>query len=300
MAFMKDFLDESKGALGTIQGKRLWYSRLIATGAGSSGYYPSEALETSGPLAFPKGTHVHMDHQSMSDRYEYPANKTSTIIGVIASDPVFDTVDGVEGLYANVEFTEQAAPLVEQLAPYVGLSIHAKFVEDEEAGLREDGLRTVKAILPSPLNTVDLVTVPGAKGKLLEALESFRDIMDVDNDERTEETMKPEDIEALADALVPKLKDALVADATEDKGEETPETPDVSTVAEAIISSDLPKAARKNVYARVAAGETVEEAIKCEKEYANELLESLKSEGVFHTSEPSDKEYNYVPGVWSN
>jgi len=296
MSFMKDFVKESTGVLGEVTGKRRWYARLIAVGPGSSGYYSREALQTSGPAAFPIGTRVNADHMTEDERWNRPERSIMNVIGAIATTPVLDTVDGIEGLYAEIEFTTEAAPLVEQLGPILGLSIFANYIADESAGEREDGLTTVKAFVPSPLNTVDLVTAPGANGKLLEALESFHDIMNNDGTERTEETMKPEDIEALAEALVPKLKEAM-----ESKKEVEPtDEVKVSDIAEAIISAELPKPARRNIYARVAAGEPVEEAIKTEKAYAEEIMASLKEEvGVFHASESSEQTFDYVPGVWS-
>ena len=172
MVTMTKTLLES-GVLGAITGKRVWNARLIASGVSLNGkYYSGEMLESTGPAAFPVGTLIHADHQTWVEAYDRPEKSVNTIIGVIATEPKLDTVDGVEGLYANIEFTEEWAPRVEQIAPFVGLSISTQYIADETAE-REDGVETVAAFVPFPTNSVDLVTVPGAKGKLLRALESF-------------------------------------------------------------------------------------------------------------------------------
>src|SRR5512133_3107108 len=115
------------GALGVVSGKKSWYARLIAVGAGSSGFYTTEALRDTGPAAFPVGTKVNSDHQSFEEYLSQPAGSIKTLIGVIASTPEFkDNGTDIPGLYANVEFSNEWAPFVEQFAPYLGMSITAQ------------------------------------------------------------------------------------------------------------------------------------------------------------------------------
>ena len=273
MVTMTKTLLES-GVLGAVTGKRVWNARLIASGVSLNGkYYSGEMLESTGSAAFPVGTLVHADHQTWGEAYDRPEKSVKTIIGAIATEPKLDTVDGVEGLYANVEFTEEWAPRVEQIAPFVGLSISTKYVADETAE-REDGVVTVAALVPFPTNSVDLVTVPGAKGKLLRALESFSKPPNV---EKVKKAMTAEEIEALATALANKLS------ATDDDTTEK-ESVDVEEVAEAMITAGLPKPAREAAFRRIRSGESVKEAIAGEENYMKSLSEALKAKAAEESS----------------
>ena len=262
------------GVLGAVTGKRVWNARLIASGVSLNGkYYSGEMLESTGPAAFPVGTLVHADHQTWVEAYDRPEKSVNTIIGAIATEPKLDTVDGVEGLYANVEFTEEWAPRVEQIAPFVGLSISTQYVADETAE-REDGVETVAAFVPFPTNSVDLVTVPGAKGKLLRALESFSKPPNV---EKVKKVMTAEEIEALATALANKL--SVTNDDVSEK-----ESVDVEEVAEAMITAGLPKPAREAAFRRIRSGESVKEAIAGEENYMKSLSEALKAKAAEESS----------------
>ena len=273
MVTMTKTLLES-GVLGAVTGKRVWNARLIASGVSLNGkYYSGEMLESTGPAAFPVGTLVHADHQTWVEAYDRPEKSVNTIIGAIATEPKLDTVDGVEGLYANVEFTEEWAPRVEQIAPFVGLSISTQYIADETAE-REDGVETVAAFVPFPTNSVDLVTVPGAKGKLLRALESFSKPPNV---EKVKKVMTAEEIDALATALANKLS------ATDDDTSEK-ESVDVEEVAEAMITAGLPKPAREAAFRRIRSGESVKEAIAGEENYMKSLSEALKAKTAEESS----------------
>ena len=273
MVTMTKTLLES-GVLGAVTGKRVWNARLIASGVSLNGkYYSGEMLESTGPAAFPVGTLIHADHQTWLEAYDRPEKSVKTIIGAIATEPKLDTVDGVEGLYADVEFTEEWAPRVEQIAPFVGLSVSTQYIADETAE-REDGVETVAAFVPFPTNSVDLVTVPGAKGKLLRALESFSKPHNV---EKVKKAMTAEEIEALATALANKL--SVTNDDVSEK-----ESVDVEEVAEAMITAGLPKPAREAAFRRIRSGESVKEAIAGEENYMKSLSEALKAKAAEESS----------------
>lgn len=305
------------GVLGPIEGKSVWFSRLIAAGLGSSAYYPAEALEASGREAFPVGTHIHSDHQSWREWDEHPANEVKTIIGVISSEPKYlragETVElaegpytaDVDGLYAHTEYVAEWAPFVEQVGKYLGLSISAQVkVRSEE---HSSGLPILESFIPSPVNTVDLVTAPGANGRVIAAVESAKasgtfvsekdGIIQTDSRKsREDQGMTPEEIkavaEALSEAIVPALKEAVKPEEVE-----APEV-SISDVAEAIVTADLPQAARQKVYAAVEAGAVLSEAIEAEKQYIKGITESMNvQEGVLH--EGSKKEpVDYTIAGW--
>lgn len=273
MVTMTKTLLES-GVLGAVTGKRVWNARLIASGVSLNGkYYSGEMLESTGPAAFPVGTLIHADHQTWVEAYDRPEKSVNTIIGAIATEPKLDTVDGVEGLYANIEFTEEWAPRVEQIAPFVGLSISTQYIADETAE-REDGVETVAAFVPFPTNSVDLVTVPGAKGKLLRALESFSKPHNV---EKVKKAMTAEEIDALATALANKL--SVTNDDVSEK-----ESVDVEEVVEAMITAGLPKPAREAAFRRIRSGESVKDAIAGEENYMKSLSEALKAKATEDSS----------------
>ena len=273
MVTMTKTLLES-GVLGAVTGKRVWNARLIASGVSLNGkYYSGEMLESTGSAAFPVGTLIHADHQTWGEAYDRPEKSVKTIIGAIATEPKLDTVDGVEGLHANVEFTEEWAPRVEQIAPFVGLSVSTQYIADETAE-REDGVETVAAFVPFPTNSVDLVTVPGAKGKLLHALESFSKPPNV---EKVKKVMTAEEIEALATALANKL--SVTNDDVSEK-----ESVDVEEVAEAMITAGLPKPAREAAFRRIRSGESVKDAIAGEENYMKSLSEALKAKATEESS----------------
>ena len=171
----------------------------------------------------------------------------------------------------------------------MGLSISTQYIADETAE-REDGVETVAAFVPFPTNSVDLVTVPGAKGKLLRALESFSKPHNV---EKVKKVMTAEEIEALATALANKL--SVTNDDVSEK-----ESVDVEEVAEAMITAGLPKPAREAAFRRIRSGESVKEAIAGEENYMKSLSEALKpktaeeSSAVFRRdTDSNDSTYDF-------
>lgn len=258
-----------KHSLGKVAGKRRWYSRIIAKGSGSSGFYTEEALRDYGTVAFPAGTKINADHQSFEEYLNQPAGSITSMIGIVATDPVYvDDGDDHAGLYAEVEFSETWAPFVEQFAPFIGLSINAQGWGEETT---EDGQRIVEGFIPSVLNTVDLVTEPGAKGRLIKALESYGIIETETVNSSTEKDNKPMDettvkaivVEALApmQESLAAITEALKPVEVEVEAPAEVEGPDVAAISEALIESGLPAAARTQIYTAIEAGTELSEAI---------------------------------------
>lgn len=268
-------------SLGKVTGANKFRVRIIKAGKGSTGTYTENALENSGPLAFPAGTHSHFDHQNYQQNAE---GSVKDLIGVIASTPEYVIEeDGIGALYATLEIDEAHAGFVEKFKEFLGVSIACNSIGWED----ENGEFIVEAFVPSVLNRLDVVTAAGANGTFLEAVsESYRnrDILDTDEhlSNRKDDGMKPEEItqvaEALAEALKPSfatLTEALTPKAPEKDAEEV-EGPSTADVTEALIEANLPKAARTKVFEAVNAGSTVEDAIKAETEYIRELSEAAK------------------------
>lgn len=271
-----------KTSLGEVTGTRRWYSRIIAKGSGSSGFYTEEALRDSGPAAFPEGTKINADHQSFEEYLNQPAGSVQSLIGVVVSTPEYlDDGEDYPGLYAEVEFSDTWAPFIEQFAQYMGLSINANGYGEDTT---EEGQRIVEGFIPSVLNTVDLVTEPGAKGKLIKALESYGIIETKTVSSSTDKESKPmdeKDVKAIADAVSEALAPTFsaITEALKPVEEVVPEPvegPDVAAVTEAMIDSGLPKAARDQVYKAVENGAELTESIEGMKN----LAEAFKVEAT--------------------
>lgn len=287
--------------LGKVTGGTRWTARIIRAGKGSSGVYTESALRDTGPAAFPAGTKVNVDHQGWESLMEQPAGTLWTLSGALVSDPVyvFDEALGRGVLEADIEFSQEWAPFVEQFKEIIGLSISAAGWGEE---YDDDGAPIIDGFIPSPLNTVDLVTVPGAGGRLLELKEAYRDIIgnDVDNNGK-DEGVKPEDIQALTEALKAAVAEAFVAIkeslVPEPKVEPETEQAKPSDIAEALVAADLPKSARAKVYEAVEHGAKVEDAIEQEKQYIKELSESFQKPdtGVVNLGASND---DFTIGAW--
>jgi hypothetical protein len=152
--------------------KGIWRIQLIeADVQGSSGYYPAEVLERDGAKAFPKGTHIYLDHPTWREEEELPERSVDRLAAVQLEDAYYaDGKDG-HGLFARVSvrpdqrerfewWTENAA---------VGMSIRALGMKEfNEATAREEVTELVRG------QSVDVVTRAGAGGRLIEMTESAR------------------------------------------------------------------------------------------------------------------------------
>lgn len=317
-------LKEAGFSLGKVTGASRWRARIIKPGQGSSGFYTEDGIRTTGPEAFPIGTKINADHQGMSAFFEQPAGSVTTLIGAIATTPEWSADDPEgPGLYSEVEFSQEWAPFVEQFAPILGLSIQAYGYGEGETA---DGQPIIEGLIPHPLNTVDLVTVAGAGGKLIELAESFKGTMpkfinenrakmgtDVTGDGTNngkDNGMTPEEITALKEALASGITDAIKGAFAELKEslapapkqtEDEPQAPEMAAVVEAVVEAQLPKIAREKVLKAVEGGAKVEDAISAEKAYIKQLEESLKPTDAptGKVTETGAKGESFAVGGWS-
>lgn len=167
-------LRESNTSVPSVvdKAKGIWRIQLIeADVQGSSGYYPAEVLERDGAKAFPKGTHIYLDHPTWREEEELPERSVDRLAAVQLEDAYYaDGKDG-HGLFARVSvrpdqrerfewWTENAA---------VGMSIRALGMKEfNEATAREEVTELVRG------QSVDVVTRAGAGGRLIEMTESAR------------------------------------------------------------------------------------------------------------------------------
>ena len=280
---MSKLLKESvKGSKNTFN------VRIIRAGQGSSGFYTPEVLKEDGPTAFPKGTHCFLGHTENGSPYRTAEH----IVGTLQADPVW--VEEEEALYAPVKFTTRGMRIVEELKDDVGMSINAG------GRVSEDGV--VEAITYHPNNAIDLVPRAGAGGAILDLMESFRNELAAgdkqlsEHDTLNEATaaeqtgaderikMTEEDIAALAASLTESLKplftglvESLAPVVEEDVDED--DAPDLVAATEAATEAGLPAVQREAVRAEVAAGATLEEAIKKQKDLRDSILAESATDG---------------------
>lgn len=250
--------------------------RIIAPGRGSTGMYTAPNLAESAPLFVP-GTHMFFDHQTMTEDWERPERSVRDLAGVFESGAEI-MPDG--SLEADIKVYPSVNGIIRERWADIGVSINGWSVEE----IGPDGVVPVLAGIQS----VDFVTRAGAKGAVLEVLESdgrwrVKNPPTPSNPTNTnvqeEQAVKPEDIckavsEALTAAMPAAIKEAaamLAADqekkAAEAKKDEAPAVDPYEAAAKVAEAEDLPKEARARVMEAVKRGAGVDDAIEAERAY---------------------------------
>ena len=161
-------LTESASLLGgpADKTKGIWRSRIIEADVdGSSGHYPAEVLRRDGARAFPAGTHVFFDHPTEREEDERPERSVLDLAGYFLDDAHYEDGPDGRGLFTRIQFTEAAKNHIRDLSSVIGLSIRAA----GEVEVTAQG-RIVRSIAQGL--SVDLVTRPGAGGRLVNMTES--------------------------------------------------------------------------------------------------------------------------------
>lgn len=249
--------------------------RLISEGQGSSGYYAGEMLERDTAAALPKGTLFYFDHTSLADEEQRGGTRSiRDVAGKMVSDPEY--VEGEKAPYAQVKFTREALPLVEDVGDAIGVSIEVY------AGKRsEDDENVIESLSYHPLNSVALVPVPGRDGRIVDRVaESLRKSAEgiKNDDEGTDMPISEEDVKAIAEASATLVLERM-AEKIEASENEKPET-NIAEMVEAIAAAGLPKAMRAQVIESVEAGADVSEAIAKQTELLTEIQESVSKTDV--------------------
>lgn len=250
--------------------------RIIAPGRGSTGMYTAPNLAESAPLFVP-GTHMFFDHQTMTEDWERPERSVRDLAGVFESGAEI-MPDG--SLEADIKVYPSVNGIIRERWADIGVSINGWSVEE----IGPDGVVPPLAGIQS----VDFVTRAGAKGAVLEVLESdgrwrVKNPPTPSNPTNTnvqeEQAVKPEDIckavsEALTAAMPAAIKEAaalLAADqekkVVEAKKVEAPAVDPYEAAAKVAEADDLPKEARARVMEAVKRGAGVDDAIEAERAY---------------------------------
>ena len=280
----------TESAIAPVKVGNTWRAVLITPGRGSSGIYTETMLKEHGAKAFPKGTHSYVDHPVSEGEIRSPKN----LMGVLAEDAYYE--EGV-GLVGNLQVMPHWKEFVEAVAPYTGLSIYAM----GEGSHNESGEIVVESLVPHTQNSVDLVSYAGRPGSgLAEKLyESALRAQSSDNGTISESAVEaiPTKEEGISDmeikelseqiAELPTLIAAAVAEALAPAvdPEETEETVDVATVAEAMVAADLPEISRKAVYESLRNGGDLNGAIESQKAFVESVKSHLKESAAAVTVE---------------
>lgn len=199
-----------------VQADGMMAVKIIQPGWGSSGYYSPEVLERDGPRVFRKGLHMYVDHPTRTEEAERPERSVRDLAATLTTDArwVADHPAG-PGLYAEAQVKAPYRPLVEELAPNIGLSIRAR--GKTTSGTAEGKAGNIISEIVSA-RSVDLVTVPGAGGEILQLFEAKRSAAHALGSHSQEETMSEADLKKLQEAnaqLEAKLKEQAEANAAQ-------------------------------------------------------------------------------------
>lgn len=261
-----------------------WFARLIeADKQGSSAYYSSAALQRS-VSKFKAGTHMYVNHMSMTEKEDRPEGDLNNLVGVLEGDGVMRP----DGIYAPVRIYSDKRDWVMERANDIGLSIRAEGAVQEVDGRKE-------LVEISRVHSVDLVTRAGAGGKFVSIMESARDSeTPISERQKEEETLEfpkelaesldtlAKDMKALMEAIADDRKAKADAEAlaeAERQKEQEPKAPTAGEIAGALREAKLSPKAEARVIASVDKGEKLAEAIKAEQEIAAEVLAEAQKSG---------------------
>lgn len=250
---------------------------LITPGQGTSGYYHEAVIQEYAPIAFPKNTHVYMDHLK-----EGESRSPERLLGTL----VEETVVNDEGEATNwFKPLRKHAEWVEDVHSIVGLSV-AVAGDGRKGEMNGKQTLIVESLAASPTNTVDIVSFAGRGGKFLESyiedvIESTQTEPSGGTTKGTEPTMAID--EARLDAFLTAAEGLLAAKPAE------PEAPSaaaaeadrasavdaVVAIEAADISKELKaqllegvKAGDYNVAGKIEAEATLRESIRAELQAA--------------------------------
>lgn len=194
--------------------------KLISPGLGSSGYYSPEVLSRDGAKAFPRGTKMYIDHDTLAEEASRPEGTITRLAGVLEEDARYigDHRAGA-GLYARATVFEGYRDDLNQIADWIGTSIRA----DGQARTGEyNGARVpiITSIKPSNgvNNRVDFVTVPGAGGRVLSLFESARKRQPEDrqaNEEGVQEMTEEQIRQIVTEGIAAGIREAITPLSTE-------------------------------------------------------------------------------------
>lgn len=148
--------------------------KIIKPGWGTTGYYGKKVLERYGSQAFPAGTKMFWDHPTETEARERPERSLKDLAAELVTDAVYqDTGPDGPGLYSQAKVFEAYKGPVDELAQHIGTSIRAFGAAKEGEAEGRKG-QIIESIIPSVMNSIDFVTLPGAGGQIVSIFEAAR------------------------------------------------------------------------------------------------------------------------------
>ncbi|WP_214084132.1 hypothetical protein [Methanoculleus sp.] len=180
---------------------------VISPGWGSSGYYSEAVLRKAcEDGVYPVGMHMHLDHPSRTEEEERPARtlRGSSPIAAVLIEAGHYEPNGWDGpgIYAKANVLPSYIEDIRALDSHIGVSHYVDgTAEPGEAEGRKGPI--IVELTPSPLNTVDFVTVAGRGG-------SYRTISEVLTGIRAQnEEQNRKNEESMADPTKMTLKEVM-------------------------------------------------------------------------------------------
>lgn len=284
--------------------------KVIQPGWGSSGYYSEAVLQAAAHMF--EGAQMFWNHPKSSDNYERPERDLRDLAGVLMNTHYEETNASGAGVYGEAIVFEPFRETLDEIAPYIGVSIRAggKVHEGEaegRAGYLVDSIDLVQS--------VDFVTRAGAGGKVLTRFAEAARVPD-DLNESNGNNPKEDDME-LQEALdtINEQKTTIAdlrkqmeesASALKEANEQLARVNEQRIIAEsvkitreALEGSGLPRVTQKRILAEAEKGsfavttddekpaldkdateKAVQEAVSAEKEYLSQLGGTINITGM--------------------
>lgn len=246
---------------------------LISPGQGSSGYYREEVIADYAPAAFPKGTHVYLDHLK-----EGETRTPEKLLGTLIEDTVVNESGEAVNRFKPLK---KHAEWIEEVRGVVGMSVSVR--GDGRPG-EINGVNTliVESLDPHITNTVDLVSYAGRGGRFLESyLEEAlaADQEDTHQSEPLAEHRKDNETMALEEQVADLIESVKGLVAKIDARESKDETPDADAdraaavaAVVAVESADISDATKARLTEGIKAGNyDVDSVIEAEKALREEI-----------------------------
>lgn len=298
---------ESFGSVAALNGTRYKVRLIEGNKLGSKAYYPADVLMRDGAKVFKRGTPMFIDHQTPEEKANKPFGSISTFVGELAEDAYYEN----DGLYAEVEVFEDAAPLIKARKDKIGISVRANIVAENGT---IDGKQVPIAKEFTEARSVDFVMRAGAGGKIVSILESATEENTVEESGDTMDEKVLEAITGLKDSFEARftaIEEQLTkATEVEEKPAEVAESADevnakALEIAEAFVNSTLDAEGRTRVLElHKATGKAVAELVEAEEAYVKAHRADAETEGIEESAEVEESATRKtaptvtLPSVW--
>ena len=269
-------ITEALGGVQELSGTRYKVRLIEGNKLGSTAYYPADVLATYGPKVFKAGTPMFIDHQTADEKALKPFGSVGNFVGELAEDAYYED----DGLYAEVEVFEDAAPMIKARHNKIGVSIRANVLA-EPGVINGRSVPIAKEFTSA--RSVDFVMKAGAGGKIVSILESATEETseEVEEGDNMDEVLKAiagleGKFESRFEAIESKLAPAVVEEAnTDDTYAKALE------IAEAFVNSTLDAEGRTRVLdLHKANGKPLAELITAEEAYVKKAVTADDEHGV--------------------